>query len=126
MPMLSLPTVVPNTSSAAVTAFSEARWACALLMAATGKEAASSNASLNRRRSTEIPYVSPAHLYIGNRPETTPYGFIRQGDLSLQPLIAAAAHLVSLSAWQVLQALGIFIVSVSTGVMKWKLWVETK
>ena len=39
------------------------------------------------------------------------YCVIRRDDLSLQPRIAFAAHFVSLSVWQALQAFGIFIVS---------------
>ena len=39
------------------------------------------------------------------------YCVIRRNDLSLQPRIAFAAHFVSLSVWQALQAFGIFIVS---------------
>jgi hypothetical protein len=55
----------------------------------------------------------------------TPHYCQRQGERSAQLLSAAVAQAVVLSVWQRLQALGIFIVSVSVGQTKRKVWLRT-
>ena len=49
---------------------------------------------------------------------------IRQGERSFQLFSTSAAQAVDLSVWHRVQALGIFSVSVSAGVMKWKVWLH--
>ncbi len=51
---------------------------------------------------------------------------MRQGDRSGQAFRAAVAHSIDLSVWQIVQAFGIFSLSVSLGVTKWKVWLRTR
>ena len=53
------------------------------------------------------------------------YFAIRQGERSDQDFKASAAQVLVLSVWHTLQALGIFIESVSAGLTKWNVWLRT-
>ena len=54
-----------------------------------------------------------------------PYCATRHGDRSRQPFSASFTQAVVLSLWQRLQAFGTFSESVSSGVMKRKVWLRT-
>jgi hypothetical protein len=50
---------------------------------------------------------------------------MRQDENSGQLFRASVAHAVDLSAWQVVQGLGILYLSVKAGLMKAKVWART-